>query len=184
MKTWQSVLLGFFIGILASAGIYLIAAQPHGTPVELISPRTPGLLMVDITGAVNSPGVFYMPQGSRLLDAVQEAGGVTSEADLNVINLAAPIHDGEKIYIPYIADNFPKPIPSPFFTQTSQQININTATAADLTKLPGIGEERAFDIINYREANGPFLNIEDIQNVPGIGAGIFEQIKNLITVSE
>jgi len=188
MKTWQHVLLGVLLGLILGAVIYLVAVPPQGTPIYLHDAPTPSPLIIDISGAVISPGVYILPRESRVQDAIVAAGGFSSSADQSKINLAHFIRDGEKIYIPQIGEAIPE-IPSNIEEQntalsTEYPINLNTAFAEDLEMLPGIGESRAKDIISYREQNGPFLSIEEIQKVPGIGPGIFENIRSLITVSD
>jgi competence protein ComEA len=185
MKTWQSVLLGFIGGIIAATIIFILAAQPSGIPVQLSAQPTPVPIKVFITGAITKPGVYSIAPDKRIDDLVGLAGGFTNSANQNAINLAAELKDGEKIVIPdqklvstLVVDNFQiTPTTSVVFP-----ININTATQRELDALPSIGETKAMAIINYREKNGFFSKIEDIQKVPGIGLPVFKQIKDLITV--
>lgn len=171
--------------------------QPDPPPVEIVTPTptltpTPEPLGIYILGAVNSPGVYFLPLGSRVFDALYAAGGATSEADLTQVNLAARLHDEEQIYIPKEGEGTPVPILStPTVTasispsssgETTGPININTASAAELETLPGIGPTLAQRIVDYRNENGPFKTIEEIIEVRGIGEGIFSDIQHLITV--
>jgi competence protein ComEA len=117
-------------------------------------------------------------------DAISAAGGFLADAEKSQINLAALLEDGEKLDIPYIEGASPV-LATPGATVvavTTELININTASSADLESLPGIGPTTAQKIIDYREQNGPFINAEDIINVSGIGPGTYERIKDLITV--
>jgi competence protein ComEA len=117
-------------------------------------------------------------------DVISAAGGFLAEAEKTNINLAALVEDGEKLDIPYIEGASPV-LATPEETvvvATTELININTASQAELESLPGIGPTTAQKIIEYRTANGPFLNTEDIINVAGIGPGTYERIKDLITV--
>lgn len=149
------------------------------------------MITVHITGEVNYSGVVVLKAGDRVVDAIEAAGGETAEADLNKLNLAYILNDGEKIYIPnknqtseneeYITSGIGEGITNANNGATSK-ININSATAEELTQLPGVGEATANKIISYRQENGKFQNIEDLKNVPGIGNSKFENIKELISV--
>ena len=135
-------------------------------------------------GAVMNPGVYFLPQGSRVEDALEAAGGPTEEADLVRVNLAKRVYDEEQIYVPRLGEENP-PLPPPSGSPGSQaggKININTATAAELDNLPGIGPVLSQRIVDYRKANGPFAAIEDIKNVQGIGEVTFEEIRESIFV--
>jgi len=174
----------FLLLILAGAVIYL--RRPTPQPIEIIEPSpspipTPAQLAVHVTGAVLNPGVYYLPEGSRIEEALQAAGGPTAEADLSRVNLAQRVHDEEQIYVPEVGEESP-PMPSGSPSEGGP-ININTASAAGLETLPGIGPTLAQSIVDYREAHGPFAAIEDIKNVWGIGEGLFNEIRDLITVS-
>jgi competence protein ComEA len=141
-------------------------------------------VVVHITGAVPRPGVYALPEGSRVQDAIAAAGGFLAEAEKTGINLAALLLDGEQLNIPFIEGASPVlPTPGPtVIAATTELININTASQAELETLPGIGPTTAQSIIAYREQNGDFVSIEEIINVSGIGPGLYERIKDLITV--
>ena len=139
------------------------------------------MLTVHVTGEVRSPGVYDLADGSRVLDAVNAAGGHTDAADLNRVNLAAFISDAQQIVIPKIRAEGEADIY--FFEEGDALININAADAKALTALPGIGDVIAGNIVSYRENNGNFKQISDIMNVPRIGERTFEQIRHLITVN-
>ena len=155
-------------------------------------------IVIHITGEVKKEGVIYLEEGARIIDAIKEAGGETKQADLSQVNLAYELQDGQKIYIPnknekiteYIVDNSNENLMNNQNTNKSDlgsngkiiKININTATLAELDNLPGIGPSTAQKIIEYREKNGKFKKIEDIQNVKGIGETKYEDIKEKITV--
>jgi competence protein ComEA len=143
-------------------------------------------IVVHITGAVPRPGVYALPQGARVQDGISAAGGFLAEAQKTDINLAQLLEDGEKLDVPFIEGASPvigTPLPE-VVTTTTELININTASAAELDALPGIGPTTAQKIVEYRDQNGPFINAEDIINVSGIGPGTYERIKDLITVGE
>jgi competence protein ComEA len=132
-----------------------------------------------------------LPEGTRYEQALEAAGGVTSDGAKDYLNLADIISDGAKIYVPFLKDvedqygmsaEAQRKQESGEITTTSLLININTATAAQLQQLKGIGQVRAEAIVEYREANGAFQTIEDIMKVPGIKEGAFQKIKDEITV--
>ena len=155
-------------------------------------------IMVHITGAVKNEGVVYLDSDSRVINAIEEAGGATQEADLSKINLVFPLEDGMKIYIPSIYDdeNIENEIEEDeYITKSSDEIiseqsskeaeskvNINKATQTELETLPGIGPSTALKIIEYRENEGKFKKIEDIKEVSGIGEAKFEKIKDFIEI--
>ncbi len=174
------MLLGVLLGLLVSAAIWLTIRSPQGVPVVLIPPPTKLPLLVDVSGAVAHPGVYPLQHGARVKDALSAAGGMTGDADTKRVNLAAFVRDGEKILVP---DKHSAPADISIATDGEQVlININTASQSLLEDLPGIGPVTAKSIIQYREEHGPFENIEDICNVPGIGPATFENLKDSITV--
>ena len=160
------------------------------------SEETAEIIVVHITGSVKKPGVVKLPEGSRMEDAIDAAGGLTEDADISNVNLAYILDDGSKIKIPSntemevnmeeniiteendsdIIDNNQEQK-----TNTSKGININKAEAKELETLPGIGPSLASRIIEYREENGKFSSEEDIKNVNGIGDNKYENIKDLIS---
>ncbi len=159
-------------------------------PIEIIPPpptptrdptATPGPLAVYVTGAVMRPGVVMVAPGSRVEEAIDAAGGPAQEADLRLINLAAPLADGQQVWVP-VAGQELAPVRSERLLVDPALININTATADELTALPGIGETLAARIVSYREQHGPFTQIDEIMNVSGIGEGKFNDFREMITV--
>ena len=141
-------------------------------------------LRVYVSGAVVAPGVVTVSPGSLAIDALEAAGGATSNADLDRLNLASPVSDNQHVLVPTLrpldtprdAEPFVESVPG------GMTLNINIATTDDLERLPDIGSTRAAAIVAFREAHGPFQHIEDILSVPGIGPTIFERIAPLITV--
>ncbi len=154
------------------------------------------IIVVHITGEVKKEGILYLAKGARIADAIKEAGGETDEADLSQVNLAYKLQDGQKIYIPnknekvsmYITDNGGNNIiEESNNTQNgekggSKKVNINTASQSELDSLPGIGPALAQNIIDYREENGGFKSIEELQNVKGIGDAKYDDIKDNVTI--
>jgi len=187
MQTLKSILYlasGILFGLFLAALVWVVARNPSGEAVILRPAPTEKPVIVYITGAVPRPGVYALPKNARVQDAISAAGGFLAEAEKSQINLAALLEDGEKLDIPYLEGASPvlaTPVPD-VVTSTTELININTASQAELETLPAVGEKTAQKIIEYREQNGPFLNIEDIINVSGVGPGNYERIKDLITV--
>lgn len=138
---------------------------------------------VDVSGAVATPSVVTLAEGSRVADAIDAAGGALPEADLAQLNRAARLTDGEKVHVP-VAGEQVAGVAGPTDTgPTSQQlININTATEAELDVLPGVGPSTAEAIVADREENGPFSTIEDLMRVSGIGEKKFEKLAGQICV--
>jgi len=143
------------------------------------------LVGVHVTGAVEVPDqVVYLPEGSRVADAIASAGGAKKEADLSQLNLAAYIKDGQRIYVPCIGEKIENIIDTQGENPENLLTNINLASKIELLDLPGIGETYAERIIQHREENGPFETIEDIMEVKGIGESKFNDMKDKITVNE
>lgn len=142
---------------------------------------TPGPIQVYVSGAVVAPDVYALDVNSIVKDAVLAAGGATEEADLERINLAQPLADGMHVHVPREGEET-VPIQAPAVRGGTVLVNINTAAAEELESLPGIGSVLAQSIIEYRSIHGPFLHVDDITQVSGIGAARLEQIRDLITV--
>ena len=148
-------------------------------------------IMVHIDGEVVTPGIISLKAGSRIADAIQACGGTTDISDISKINLAYELKDGQKVYIPsiydvedveYIQNDAGNNVIIPDTSSSSALVNINSATQAELETLPGIGPSTAAKIIDYRNKNGDFKNIEDIMNVSGIGESKFNNIKDYICI--
>lgn len=164
-------------------------SEPEALPTPTVAP-TPAPVVVYITGEIANPNVYQMPADARVVDVVQAAGGFLPEADSEQVNLAAHIQDEQHIHIPRVGEAVvPDTAPddeagnSDATAGSSQPININTATLAELDLLPNIGEAMAQRIIDYRTTNGPFATPEDLQNVRGIGPALFEDLRPLIDVT-
>lgn len=154
-------------------------------------------IIVHITGAVKKNGIVKLKDGARIYDAIEMAGGSTDDADLSKINLAYVLEDGQKVYIPKIGEINQENAEEEYITFEygnnkniiqdynkggNEKVNINTANQTELETLPGIGTATAEKIIDYRNKNGKFSSIEDIQNVKGIGNAKYENIKENICV--
>jgi competence protein ComEA len=181
--------------IVGGAVVHFTSHRQSSTPVIVSTPiptstppytPTPAPVRVYVSGAVRMPAVYELPPGSIVQDAVNAAGGPTSDADLDHINLALELCDQQQVYVPRRGETNPPPPVSGGESggggQEETLVNINTALAAELETLPGIGPALAGRIVAYREANGPFETIEQIQNVPGIGPATFEGLRDLIAV--
>lgn len=180
MKPWQLLVLGTLFGLLAAGLVLLVAARPVQSAIVVQHPTQRTSITVNVDGAVTHPGVYEIPTGSRINDAVLAAGGLIATADTTGVNLAALARDGEKILIPGIVPN-DNLVDTP--TANSSLLDLNTATAEELDQLPGIGPSKAEAIVNYRESYGHFQTISDLLYVPGIGQSIIDSISNYVTVN-
>jgi competence protein ComEA len=190
MKSWHFLLIGLFLGLIFGGIILLIALPDRGKPIDIYQfPNVPSntetiqKITIHINGEVVNPGIYQLPVGSRLVDAINAAGGLTNKTNADLLNLAQLLEDGTKHFIPGInLDSNDKS--QELFQENNKKININTANIDELTSLPGIGEVKAQAIIEYRENSGYFTNIESIMDVPGIGENLFSSIQNLITIGQ
>jgi len=157
---------------------------PTVAPVRVVraaKPASARQLVVDVVGAVRRPGLYRLPEGSRIADAVARAGGATRQAQLDLVNLAAPLADGEQVAVPRrgaagaLGASAPAAGGSP-----AAPLDLNTATAAELDALPGIGPATAQRILDYRQAHGPFHSVEELDAVPGIGPSRIAQLRGLV----
>lgn len=200
MKNFKKIIfLSIIVGVL---GIYLVYHYVTNSSSEYIEENIyietnnqleeKNKIFLHITGEVNSPGIIEIDEGARLVDVIEAAGGFTENADINKINLAYLVKDGQKINIPnvnsedtnsYITENMGENIIiEDIISSSTNLVNINTATQTELETLTGIGPSTALKIIKYREENGKFKTIEEIKNVAGIGDSKFEAIKDEICV--
>ncbi len=179
----QKIALGIIAGFVLIISLFMVLrgntqinAAPEIVPITISEPE----IFVDVTGAVNNPGVYSLTGRSRVIDAIKAAGDSAPGADLSTINLARVLNDGEQIYVD-----------ATVVTSSGQRvskkvasgpININRATLRQLDSLDGIGPVIAGRIIEYRKKNGSFLTIDDLQKVSGIGAAKFAQIKSKVRI--
>lgn len=184
MKGWWGIPYGVLIGLIVGGIIYLVAGKPRGEPITLLPPPTSLPLVVQVSGAVNNPGVYALPAGSRVIDAILAAGGFTHNADQQALNTAEKIMDGQFIQIPSDPSLDVEQNTLNDLTPTNPEniIDINKATKVELQSLTGINEVLAQRIIDYRSTNGPYKNLEDILMVEGVSAEIFERLKDQISV--
>ena len=179
----QKRALGLVAAIVLVLSVFIVirgntqsSAAPEIVPITIAEPE----IFVDVTGAVNKPGVYTLTGKSRVIDAIKAAGDSAPGADLSTINLARVLNDGEQIYVDSLVMNSSGQRVSK--KTPSGPININRATARQLDALDGIGPVIAARIVEYRKINGSFLSIDDLQKVSGIGAAKFAQIKSKVRI--
>jgi len=174
-------------GLAVAVAAVLLAPRVlhHGSTHVTIPPlrsaaparvRTTGQLVVDVAGSVRRPGLYHLPAGTRIADAVAAAGGASGKADVTLVNLAAPLADGEQVLVP-ARGSAASAGETPSATAP---LDLNTASAEQLDALPGVGPATAQKIIDYRQAHGPFRSIDELEGVPGIGPSKLAQLKGLV----
>lgn len=187
------VLVGACVVAAASGGGGAVTVERASTPDPAPSSPAPDpepvpeTLFVHVDGAVASPGVYELAEGSRVVDGITAAGGLAEGADTTALNLAARVEDGEKIHVPVAGEMAPAGDAAGVAgtadtTGAPSLVNLNTATAAELCTLPGVGEATAEAIVRDREANGPFSSVDDLMRVSGIGAKKFAKLEGRIRV--
>jgi competence protein ComEA len=135
-------------------------------------------LVVDVVGAVRRPGLYRLPQGSRVADAVARAGGATRHADIALVNLAAPLADGTQVVVPVRATVASGGASSP--STPAGPVHLNTATLEQLDALPGVGPVTAQKILDYRQQHGAFSSVDELDAIPGIGPARLDQLRKLV----
>lgn len=190
MNAWlerHRILILGSIGLLLvlTGGLFAIRWQPPA-PIVIEPPAptpTPGPIQVYISGAVLNPDVYEVAPDTITQDVIEIAGGAAADADLNLINLAQPLSDGDQIYVPVVGEAPPPAFSdAPSGVEQGGIVNINSADQAALETLPGIGPALAERILEYRDANGPFPDVDALQNVSGIGPATLDEIRDQITV--
>ena len=153
--------------------------------VKKEEPVEQDLITVDVKGAVKAPGIYDLPVGSRVNDAVQKAGGLTEQADSKSLNLAQKVSDEALVYVPTKGEEAAsQQTASGTASSTSKEkkINLNKASLEELKQVKGLGGKRAKDIIDHRESNGKFKSVDELKKVSGIGAKTIEKLKDYVTV--
>jgi competence protein ComEA len=176
------------VGALFVAGRYLAGAGAAEVPAsrepvsgELRAEPTPRLV-VHVVGAVRRPGLYRLPQGARIADALRRAGGATRRADVSLVNLAAPVSDGTQVVVPrrVSATEAPGGDAAAAEGLAGGPVHLNTATVEELDELPGVGPVTAQKIVEWREQHGAFSSVDDLDAIPGIGPARLEQLRELV----
>jgi competence protein ComEA len=178
------------LALLLFVGSKLLARpQPSAGMAPPVAPPTetaaaPTVVVIDVVGAVRRPGLYRLQQGARIADAVARAGGATTKADLALINLAAPLADGEQVVVPKRGAVAPSAAPSgaggSAGVPSSGPVHLSTATLEQLDSLPGIGPVTAQKILDYRQKHGAFTSADELDAVSGIGPARLDQLKDLV----
>ncbi len=188
----EIVLVGILgVAALGGAGLWYVRSLPQ--PVAIRSEPVPAPsatetappLIVHVAGWVEEPGVYELPEGSRVIDALEAAGGSKRGAELAALNLAAPLTDGQQVLVPRAADvqtGGTVPAAGASTTGGTSLVNINSASLEELETLPGIGEVLAATITQYREEHGPFTSVDQLLDVSGIGEVTLEELRDLVTI--
>ncbi|WP_112443606.1 helix-hairpin-helix domain-containing protein [Streptococcus sp. 596553] len=205
IKEYKIIVICTGLGLLVG-GFFLLKPAPH-TPVKETNlqaevaavskdsstekevkkeePVEQDLITVDVKGAVKAPGIYDLPVGSRVNDAVQKAGGLTEQADSKSLNLAQKVSDEALVYVPTKGEEAAsQQTGSGMASSTSKEkkVNINKASLEELKQVKGLGGKRAQDIIDHRETNGKFKSVDELKKVSGIGAKTIEKLKDYVTV--
>ena len=191
----SSLLVGGIIGSLGFDGVTLHSGTltppdawmtPVGEQIGVVLTMpptvTPRLIHVYVSGAVAQPQVVTLSSGSLVADAIDAAGGALPTADVNGVNLAALVRDHDHVLVPGTADRPGSSAEGAVSSESPGLIDINSASVAELDRLPSIGETRAAEIVAYREAHGPFTSTRALLDVPGIGPGIYADVEPWVTV--
>lgn len=192
MTRLQRIAVGAVLGVAITVSTAL-AFFPNDDPDVVLSPAPPeGTIAVHIEGAVATPGLVVVPAGARLADVLAAAGGLRPDADVSGLNVAARVADAQRIIIlqtaptPNLASTALPPtlgVPvTPLAEANGDLINLNTADAALLETLPGIGPVLAQRIVDYRDQNGPFRSVDDLEDISGISARLIDELRPLVTV--
>jgi competence protein ComEA len=161
-----------------------VSSAARGSPAARggVSAAGPGVV-VHVVGAVRRPGLYRLAAGSRVADALEEAGGAAPAADLALVNLAAPLADGQQVVVPArtaAGDASTGTGTEDGGAAAAGPVHLNTASIAELDELPGVGPVTAQKIVDYREKHGAFSSVEDLDAIPGIGAAKIEQLRDLV----
>ena len=188
----RTLLLGLAAILLLAAGVTFVRgrggdARPPA-PIAATSQAADGVggaappepLIVHVTGAVRKPGVYQLPDGARIIDAIEKAGGVTARADAVTVNLAAMLVDGEQVLVPEAYAPGAGAAPTGDGPAISGLVHLNSADVTALDALPGVGPATAQRIVDWREQNGGFRTIDDLEQVPGIGPAKLDALRDLV----
>ena len=205
IKEYKIIVICTGLGLLVG-GFFLLKPAPHipvketnlqaevaavskdsvsENEVKKEEPVEQDLITVDVKGAVKAPGIYDLPVGSRVNDAVQKAGGLTEQADSKALNLAQKVSDEALVYVPTKGEevaNQQAGSGTASSTSKEKKVNLNKASLEELKQVKGLGGKRAQDIIDHRETNGKFKSVDELKKVSGIGAKTIEKLKDYVTV--
>jgi len=184
----QGVILAGLVAMLLAAITFVLLDRRAPSEI-IIQPGSFPDIVVEVSGGVATPGVYELPGSSRLQQAIDQAGGLTADADVSSLNLAAHLGDGEEVVVPIrndaVASSAEGGTPRSDSVGTGGSlIDLNTASAAELDSLPGVGPVISQRIIEYREINGPFTSIDGLAEIEGISASMVEELRPLVTVGD
>lgn len=185
----QGVLIGGLVAVLLASLTFVLLDRRAPPDIAIQADAFPDIV-VEVSGAVATPGVYELPGASRLQQAIDRAGGLSPDADVSSLNLAGRIGDGEKIVIPSLGMEAPVPVKesgtpgSGASSAIGSRIDLNTASAADLDTLPGVGPVIAERIIDYRETNGSFSSVDELAEIDGISPAMVDELRPLVTVDD
>ncbi|HEY3248093.1 MAG TPA: ComEA family DNA-binding protein [bacterium] len=168
----EQIVLLLGVAALVVGGAVLLGVRRSHPPVRIIDPPAAAEIVVQVDGAVVQPGLYRLPAGARVADALRAAGGPLPNADLESLNAARLIHDGERVQIP--------PRGAVSTAGAASTVNVNAATPAQLEALPGIGPVLARRILEYRSRHGPFRRLEDLLQVQGIGPALLRRLRGSV----
>jgi competence protein ComEA len=166
--------------LLGGAGSASTAVAPASTGGLVAEPASARQLVVHVVGAVRRPGLYDLADGSRVDDAIRRAGGAKPKAALELVNLAAPVADGQQIVIPVRASGAAPAVGAGSGGLVPQPVHLNTASLEELDTLPGVGPVTAQKILSYREEHGAFASVDELDAVPGIGPARLEELRELV----
>jgi len=158
------------------------SVPPLTAPVAPVA-AAPAVLVVDVAGAVRRPGLYRLPHGARIADAIARAGGMSRRASPSSVNLAAPLADGEQVVVPALGPCGAAFASGVSAASPSSPVDLNSATVEQLDALPGIGPVTAQKIVDYRTEHGPFTSVDDLDAIPGIGPSRIDNLRGLVIPS-
>lgn len=196
---WRLVATSIGLAVVVAGGAYVAFARAGGSPAEpppesLLPTASVALLEADplpvtdtrvavhVAGAVHAPGLVELAEPGRVADAIAAAGGMLADADADRLNLAAPVADGQRVYVPLVGEAAVPAIDAGDGGSGSGPLNLNTATGAQLEGLPGVGPATAAAIVAWRDEHGPFASVNALDDVPGIGPAKLQALFDLVTV--
>lgn len=172
----ETVILAAATLMLAAAGVLLVARRP-APPIRIIEAPTTSDLAVQVDGAVARPGIYRLVSGARVAEALAAAGGANADADLDALNRARRVRDGEHITVPRAAAPGSIPASGPLAA-----LDLNSATAEALESLPGVGPVVARRIVEYRSSHGGFRRVDDLLQVKGVGPRLLERLRARVVI--